>query len=193
MARRGDRNRDVAASDSEVSGDVLAAAYAGALQWAIKRVDYDTAHDVASDVTLSVWARIEGDPSFLQGSGELDRFVVTAAKNALVDRVRGDRRRAQREAVFETACRQREHAWMSPEQEASYAELAGAYRDALEHTPLGRRVAYLLVHHEELSYNSVAEQLDLSPRAVESRVRRTRMELRRKLAAYGVGPARDAA
>jgi hypothetical protein len=38
----------------DVPPDVLTAVHSRALQWAIKRVDYDTAHDLASKVTLSL-------------------------------------------------------------------------------------------------------------------------------------------
>lgn len=113
--------------------------------------------------------------------------MVTAARNALVDRQRRDRRRSRREAVFETESRQRKHLWMCPDAESNYMQLTDALHKALACTPARRRAAYLMVHEEDMSYSSAGARLEVSPRAVESRVRRTRMELREELAEFRVG------
>ena len=73
---------------------------------------------------------------------------------------------------------------MCPERRASYAQLADAFQEILDRTPVGRRLAYLLVHEDELSIKAVAKQLGVTPDAAESRVRTVRRELRAVLEAY---------
>jgi RNA polymerase sigma factor (sigma-70 family) len=171
----------------DVPPSFLTAAHSRVLQWAIKRVDYDTAHDLANEVAMSVWERRRLDASFLAGPSELDRFVVTAARNALVDRLRRDRRRARRETAYENESRRRRRLWMCPEEQSDYSELSEALHRALARTSPRGRAAYLMVQEEERSYSSAAAALDVSPRTVESRVRRTRIHLREELAEFAVG------
>jgi RNA polymerase sigma factor (sigma-70 family) len=170
----------------EISEDFFAAVRSRALEWATTRVDYDTAHDLATEVVLRVCERKLLDSQFLCAPGELDRFVATATRNAHVDKLRSDRRRSAREAVFESESRQRGRLWMCPEDQSSYSELACALDGALARTPRKRRAVYLMVQEEDMSYSSAAAELRVSPRTVESGVRRTRMQLRKDLAEFRV-------
>jgi DNA-directed RNA polymerase specialized sigma24 family protein len=55
---------------------------------------------------------------------------------------------------------------------------------ALKRTPPPRRDTYLMVAEGEMSYAAVAAELNIPLRTVETRVRRTRVELRETMAEY---------
>jgi RNA polymerase sigma factor (sigma-70 family) len=187
------RSKTTSSASASKHDRMIAAAYAQALRWAKRRIDYDTAEDIAAEVMTAIWRRLESNPGSLQKPGEAERFVATTARHALLDRKRDDGRRSQREAEFERESRAREPVWMSPEDDVSYAQLRKAFEDVLARTAIGRRLAYMLVHEEELTLESAAVKLDLSPQVVQKRVYRTRLELREELAAYRTGDCAEPA
>src|SRR5256885_12216884 len=73
--------------------EVVTAAHSLALNWARKRVDSDTAQDVAQEVAIAVWQDRLPDPSIFVRRAELKRFVPVAARNALICHVRSENRR----------------------------------------------------------------------------------------------------
>ena len=64
------------------------------------------------------------------------------------------------------------------------SELRKAVDDAIQQLPDTQRMAVVLRRYEELSYEEIAEVLDLSVAAVKSVLFRARTELRQKLNAY---------
>lgn len=169
--------------------DVITAAHSLALAWAIKRAEYDTAQDIAQEVAIAVWQERVRDPAIFERREELERFVSVAARNGFVDQMRRAERRARHEGESEGEWREHSRQWMCPEDETNYSELSTAFDAALRRTPLRCRMAFMLVHCDDLSYASAAKRLRVSTRALESRLRRTRVELRAELADFRMGDA----
>ena len=71
-----------------------------------------------------------------------------------------------------------------------HSEVQGVVTEALTHVPEPYRTALVLRDLEEMSYDEIAEVLQISLGTVKSRITRGRDALRKKLAAYvrEVGP-----
>jgi RNA polymerase sigma-70 factor (ECF subfamily) len=72
----------------------------------------------------------------------------------------------------------------SPDQSLEQAEREAAVRRALEALPPAQKTAVVLSRYEGLSYKQIAEVMDLSVSAVESKLHRAKQTLREKLYAY---------
>ena len=71
-----------------------------------------------------------------------------------------------------------------PEAGVVVAQLSGAVQKCLADLPPNQRIAITLRHYEGMTYDEIAEVLDLSSKAVDSLLQRARDALRRGLAAY---------
>jgi RNA polymerase sigma-70 factor (ECF subfamily) len=78
----------------------------------------------------------------------------------------------------------------SPFEQFAHSEVQSVVADALTHVPEPYRTAIILRDLEEMSYDEIAEVLQISLGTVKSRITRGRDALRKKLAAYvrEVGP-----
>jgi RNA polymerase sigma-70 factor (ECF subfamily) len=72
----------------------------------------------------------------------------------------------------------------SPEALAIGGELRNAVQRCLSGLPRKQRVAMILRQYDGMSYNEIAEVLELSPKAVDSLLQRARDTLRKCLGAY---------
>jgi RNA polymerase sigma-70 factor (ECF subfamily) len=72
----------------------------------------------------------------------------------------------------------------SPADALRNREKIAAVRGAIDSLPHDLRVATLLFEYEDLSHAEIAEVLDCSPKAVETRLYRARLTLKARLAAY---------
>ena len=72
----------------------------------------------------------------------------------------------------------------SPDASLLQTELQGAIEDAIAQLPESQRMALVLRRYEQLSYEEIAEVLDLSVPAVKSVLFRARTELRSRLSKY---------
>jgi len=68
-----------------------------------------------------------------------------------------------------------------PEALASQSELSDAVRKCLAALPMNQRLAITLRHYEGMSYDEIAEILNLSAKAVDSLLQRARAALRPRL------------
>lgn len=71
-----------------------------------------------------------------------------------------------------------------PDQSLERAEREAAVRRALDALPAAQRTAVVLSRYEGLSYAQIAEVMDISVSAVESKLHRAKRTLRKKLSAY---------
>ena len=72
-----------------------------------------------------------------------------------------------------------------PEDETVTVELAGAFQSCLDHLPEGYRQAFVLRHQEDLTYEEIADVLDLSQSNAKVRVHRAREMILDKLRRLG--------
>ena len=168
---------------------IFNAARTRALAWALRRTDFDTAEDIATEAAMNIWERKQKDPSFLAAPGELERYAATAACNALMDHRRADQRRFRREARFEGESRECVRRWMCPAAGAESRETRDAIKKALRREILSRRQAWYLVRVRLLTYVQAARQLGVTPRVVRTSVNRVEKMLRRELAGFRLAEA----
>lgn len=71
-----------------------------------------------------------------------------------------------------------------PEARVFVAQLSGAVRKCLADLPPNQRIAMTLRHYDGMTYDEIAEVLEVSSKAVDSLLQRARDALRRGLAAY---------
>lgn len=76
-----------------------------------------------------------------------------------------------------------------PSAQLANARLREALRDALAELPDNQRGAFVLVHHQGLSYRDAAQVLETSESAVKSLIHRARETMMRRLDAYASEPS----
>jgi len=150
-----------------------------ALVYGIVR-DAHEVEDVAQEVFLKVYTRIEAFDERSQFYTWLYRVAVNAAKDHVKKRVR-------RPAVALDEADALPGGAESPDAGAQRSETARLVREAIDALPLRYREVLALRELEGLSYDEVATVLGISIGTVESRLHRARARLKQRL-----GRAREA-
>lgn len=135
----------------------------------------DLVEDLAQDTFLRVFKAL--DTFDRSGPARLSTWILTIASRRAIDELR--RRRPKQTSL--------DHA--QPIAEPSGADtltrrrmLAGHLRAAIEELSPSHRAAFLLREYHEMSYEEIAENLEIDLGTVKSRLSRARAALRSKLA-----------
>lgn len=137
--------------------------------WWVLR-DAEDARDVAQNVFMKVAERVdEYDPRYRFFSW-LYRIAVNEALNLL--------RRHDREEPLDEEVERPGPDGDDPETRASEAERNGKVRDAVMRMSTNDRTVLMLRHYGELSYQEIAEVLDVDEKTVKSRLFEARQRLR---------------
>lgn len=149
--------------------------------------DREEAEDVAQETFLKAYLSAKS----YSPKAELFTYLYTIATNLSLNRLRKKRRgrwfsldawkgdRGEGDGPEITA-----NPMDSPDQSLEQAEREAAVRRALEVLPPAQKMAVVLSRYEGLSYKQIAEVMDLSVSAVESKLHRAKQTLREKLYAY---------
>ena len=141
-------------------------------------VDADAAHDVVQEVFVKAWLKLDQFDTALPLYPWLHRIAVNMALNHL--------RRApgRRELPLEEG----DGAWSDPPPAPDAAllqgELDAVVALALAGLPEEQRTVFVLRTNEEMSYQEIAEALDISMGTVMSRLSRARERLKTALKPY---------
>jgi RNA polymerase sigma-70 factor (ECF subfamily) len=136
------------------------------------------AEDVVQEVFLEVYRH-----------GQADRIVNWGAVLRRVTTYRAlDRRRSRRPAADVCGLAIAD-ATAGPEEEVAGRELAERLRQALAALPPREGAVFALRHFEELSYDQIAESLDVSRQAVASALHKARVKLETALCASEERPS----
>jgi RNA polymerase sigma-70 factor, ECF subfamily len=149
------------------------------------------AHDLLQDVFIKVYENME---SFEKRS-QIYTWIYRIAVNHAINYLRRERRMLWFDLLDETVgdLLKREKVEMSgigggdvlmPDEILEQSEAAQLVQRAVDALPVKYRVPFILFKDEHLSYNEIAEVLDLSLSAVESRIHRARKVLIKKLSPY---------
>ena len=140
----------------------------------------ESAEDATSDVFLKMQRSIES----YDGSIPFDRWLLRVTGNQCIDVLRRQRRGRQvivedegGATVVETPSEE-----PSPLGAVMSKEERGQVRDAIARLPVNYRLPLVLRYYNELSYDEIAQQLDLPRNSVAVLIFRAKQELRRKLA-----------
>jgi len=147
--------------------------------------DAADAQDAMQDTLLSAFRHIGG----FQGRSKFSTWLVSIARNAALQRLRGRRNTEsldQNDTDEERGFRPRQIAgWQeNPEQSHSRTEIRRLVEEGLLHLPAKYRVVVVLRDIEQLSADEVARQLGLSVPAVKTRLLRGRLMLREWLSPH---------
>lgn len=145
--------------------------------------DFQEAEDLAQEVFIQVYHSIEG----FRGEAKLQTWIYRIAITKALD---WQRKKKLREGIRTAVSwlgigdKSAEPAHFShPGVQLEQKEKAAAVFKAIQSLPENQRVCFLLLRTEGLSYEEVAEILQISIKAVESLMHRAKENLRKKLAA----------
>ena len=136
--------------------------------------DRAAVEDILQDVFLRVWQGLDALPALDSHRAYLTRMALNAALR--------HQQRSQRQVAWDDA--PPATAPVAPDALAALhaAETAEAVAAALGHLPPQCRLVFELSRYEELSYQQIAEALEISPKTVENQMGKALRILRRELA-----------
>ena len=134
--------------------------------------------EAAQDVFIQFHRHINRYQPNAQLSTYLYRLAVNRSLNGL--------RTRKRKRLFSFHQIQNDQEWEGnpndrPDQKLEEAELARAVQKAIDALPENQRTAVILRRYQELSYEEIADVMNCSVSAVESRLHRAKQALRKKL------------
>src|SRR6266487_1274758 len=144
--------------------------------------------DIAQQVFIRVWK----SASRYVPRAKFTTWLLKITRNLVFNELRRTKRRAQVPLESEASADEpalKDESNPAPDASLLEVELRKAIEEAIMHLPETQRMAMVLRRYEQLSYEQIAEVLDLSVPAVKSVLFRARTELRSRLSRYLGGPA----
>src|SRR6266436_5991151 len=139
--------------------------------------------DIAQQVFIRVWKSARR----YVPRAKFTTWLLKIARNLVFNEMRRTKRRAHVPLQIEPEADEiplRDEATATPDATLLQAELQAAIEKAITLLPETQRMAIVLRRYEELSYEEIADVLDLSVPAVKSLLFRARTELRERLKDY---------
>lgn len=133
----------------------------------------------AEEVAQEVFVRAYRAIGEFRGEARLSTWLHAITARLCLNRLASAARR--RERADEDLLRQTPSAELGAAAAVERSELETALRQAIAELPDDRRIVVVLRDVEGLSYEEIAEALDLEPGTVRSRLHRARMDLKAKL------------
>jgi RNA polymerase sigma-70 factor (ECF subfamily) len=139
---------------------------------------HDEAEDLAQDIFLKIFKAL----STFDRRANFQTWIVSISRNLCIDHYRSVRKERQTIArEVDTGDLQPASTDRGPYAAAEHQDLRAMLRQALEGLPLTLRTAVVLRDLQELSYQEIADRLNLPEGTVKSRINRGRLELARQL------------
>ena len=141
----------------------------------------------AEDATSEVFLKLQHSIESYDGSVPFPRWLLRVAGNQCIDFLRRRKRGRQVFVEVEDGAATLEAASSEPSPLGAVicAEERAQVRDAITRLPENYRVPLVLRYYSELSYDEIAQQLDLRRNYVAALIFRAKRELRRNLADKG--------
>ena len=142
------------------------------------------AEDIAQQVFLRIWQHAKS----YRPDAKFTTYLFTITRNLVFNETR--RRSRKKEIPLDTADTSGSHhepgdaPHLQPDASLLEAELRLAVDRAIASLPETQRLAVILRRYEDLSYEEIAEVLELSVSAVKSQLFRARNSLREALSGY---------
>src|SRR5712691_6807933 len=138
----------------------------------------------AEDATSEVFLKLQRSIESYDGSIPFPRWLLRVAGNQCIDALRRQRRGRQVIVEVEEGATVVEAASAEPSPLGAVMrkEERAQVRDAIARLPENYRLPLVLRYYGELSYDEIAQQLDLRRNYVAALIFRAKQELRRKLA-----------
>ena len=139
--------------------------------------------DIAQQVFIRVWK----SAGRYVARAKFTTWLLKITRNLVFNEMRRAKRHPHMPAQIEPEAEEiplKDEAATSPDAVLLQSELQQAIEDAIGLLPETQRMALVLRRYEELSYEEIADVLDLSVPAVKSLLFRARTELRERLRNY---------
>lgn len=149
--------------------------------------------EVAEDLTQEVFLRIYRARNGYEPTAKFSTWVFRIAQNLASNdrRLKGRRKEVQLEATESGAFGDRPHeqllkekSHLMPTRQLARGELQEHVQSALETLNERQKLALLLHKFEEMTYDDIAETMEMTPSAVKSLLSRARENLRARLEPY---------
>ena len=139
-------------------------------------------HDEAEDLTQDIFLKIFKALGTFDRRANFQTWIVSISRNLCIDHYRSVRKERQTIArEIDAGDLQPASADRGPYAAAEHQDLRAMLRQALEGLPITLRTAVVLRDLQELSYQEIADRLNLPEGTVKSRINRGRLELARQL------------
>jgi RNA polymerase sigma-70 factor (ECF subfamily) len=139
-------------------------------------------HDEAEDLTQDIFLKIFKALNTFDRRANFQTWIVSISRNLCIDHYRSVRKERQTVARdVDMSDLQPASAERGPYAAAEHQDLRAQLRVALETLPATLRTAVVLRDLRELSYQEIAERLQLPEGTVKSRINRGRIELAHQL------------
>src|SRR5918993_448109 len=139
-------------------------------------------HDEAEDLTQDIFLKIFKALSTFDRRANFQTWIVSISRNLCIDHYRSVRKERMTIArEVDTGDLQPASTDRTPYAAAEHQDLREMLRQALQRLPLTLRTAVVLRDLQELSYQEIADRLNLPEGTVKSRINRGRLELARQI------------
>ena len=139
------------------------------------------------DIAQQVFVRVWKSAGRYVARAKFTTWLLKITRNLVFNELRRAKRRAHVPIQADPEAEElplRDEGVSTPDAAALENELHRAIDDAIAQLPETQRMAVILRRYEEMTYEQIADVLDLSVPAVKSVLFRARTELRERLAAY---------
>ena len=135
-------------------------------------------HDEAEDLTQDIFLKIFKALNTFDRRANFQTWIISISRNLCIDHYRSVRKERQTIArEVDTTDLQPASRERTPYALAEHRDLRSQLKQALETLPSTLRTAVVLRDLQELSYQEIADQLQLPEGTVKSRINRGRIEL----------------
>ena len=139
-------------------------------------------HDEAEDLTQDIFLKIFKALRTFDRRANFQTWIISISRNLCIDHYRSVRKERQTIArEVDTTDLQPASRERTPYAVAEHEDLRAQLKQALEALPVTLRTAVVLRDLQELSYQEIADRLNLPEGTVKSRINRGRLELARQL------------
>ena len=139
-------------------------------------------HDEAEDLTQDIFLKIFKALKTFDRRANFQTWIISISRNLCIDHYRSVRKERQTIARdVDSSDLQPATPERGPYAQAEHQDLRAQLRTALETLPVSLRTAVVLRDLQELSYQEIADQLNLPEGTVKSRINRGRTELARQV------------
>ena len=164
-----------ATGDEEAFAELFERHYARAVNIAYRSTGD---RDLAEDIAMDAFARIYESRASFRASAKFTTYLYRVVVNLTINAAK--RSRIVRQDPLEDGVLAAPAA-ADPSAQAERAEVARVVRDAVLALPPNQRLALILTRYEGMSYESAAEAMRVSVKAVESLLHRAKANLREAL------------
>jgi RNA polymerase sigma factor (sigma-70 family) len=139
-------------------------------------------HEEAEDLTQDIFLKIFKALATFDRRANFQTWIVSISRNLCIDHYRSVRKERQTIArEVDTSDLQPASSDRTPYAAAEHQDLRETLRQALHVLPPTLRTAVVLRDLQELSYQEIADRLELPEGTVKSRINRGRLELARQI------------